>query len=242
MNRETRIGRRKKRYLYVLLFLLLLLSFFLHRQITQSVFAPLIDGAYYHVTTEDKACTLTFEVVWGPGKTAEILDILDRYNVRATFFVSGSWLRRYAGMGAEILFRGHELGQHGYEHKILTGLSDEELEQDFDRMAEALQEELQAEARLFRPPYGELDQRVYDAAHKRGLTTVIWSINANDWMGLTHAETKAKIMQELHRGAIIMMHTHSSQIVRMLPVLIESLRYAEYEILPFSELRQREIK
>ena len=242
MNRETRRARRKKRYLYVLLFLLLLVTFLLHRQITRSVFAPLLEGVYYHVPTKDKACTLSFEVVWGPGKTAEILDILDRYNVRATFFVNGNWLRRYADMAAEIINRGHELGQHGYEHKILTELNDEELEQDFDLMAEALREELQLETRLFRPPYGELDQRVFDAAQKRGLITVIWSINANDWLGLSYSETKAKIMRELHKGAIIMMHTHSSQIVRMLPVLIESLRSAEYEILTFSELRQREIK
>ena len=242
MNRETRRGRQKKRYLYFLLFLLLLLACLLHRQITRSVFAPLLEGVYYRVQTKDKACTLTFEVVWGPGKTAEILDILDRYNVRATFFVSSSWLRRYADMAAEILNRGHELGQHGYEHKLLTELDDEELERDFDLMAEALREELQAETNLFRPPYGEVDRRVFDAAQKRGLTTVIWSINANDWMGLPYSETKEKILQELHTGAIIMMHTHSSQIVRMLPVLIESLRYAEYEILPFSELQQRAIK
>ena len=241
MDRDARIQIRKKRYFVAILLALVLLFFFLHRQITQGVFSTLIEGTVYRVETEEKAVAFTFEVVWGPGQTEEILDILDRYQVHATFFISGSWLRKYSDLAREIIIRGHEIGQHGYEHKLLTEMTDEELKIDFEQTWEALQEELKMGTILFRPPFGELDQRVFDYAQEHGLTTVLWSINAQDWMGLMYTDMKNSVIEKLHKGAIILMHTHSSQTIKALPIIIQSLRAQEYDILTFSELQKRGI-
>ncbi|HZK23838.1 MAG TPA: polysaccharide deacetylase family protein [Oscillospiraceae bacterium] len=203
---------------------------------------PLVKGAYYQVETQDRAVALTFEVVWEPGFTHEVLNILDRYQIRATFFLTGSWLRQNPDLAREIIDRGHEIGQHSYAHKHLTDLDDEELTKEFDLMAETLQEELNLQTHLFRPPYGELDQRVFEFAAKRGYTTVVWSINPHDWQEPGKDKIISRITKQLHNGAIILMHTNSSQAVEALPVILQSLLMQEYEVLPFSELAQRGLK
>ena len=89
MQREKRIKKRQARMILFVLICIVLLTFLLHRQITMGVFSPLVKGAYYHVETEEKAVALTFDVVWEPGETGRILDVLDRFNVHGTFFLSG---------------------------------------------------------------------------------------------------------------------------------------------------------
>jgi len=239
LKREVRIARRKKRFLALALIVLFILGFLLHRQVINSVYNPAAEGVYYRVETDEKSVAFTFEAVWGAGKTAEILNLLDRHNVQATFFLSGQWLRKYADLARGIVLRGHEIGLHGYEHKLLTEMSDEELEADFVKAKEALQEELALETRLYRPPYGEFDSRVLHQAQGCGLTTVIWSINAGDLTGLTYDEMVRQIRKKIHNGAIIMFHTHSSQSVKALPVIIQTLRQNGYEILPFTALQQK---
>ncbi|NLM52857.1 MAG: polysaccharide deacetylase family protein [Firmicutes bacterium] len=242
MDRQTRLKKRKQRYLVALLLFLLILSFFLHKQITAPAHSPLIEGAYYRVETKEKACTFTFEVVWGSQQFGNILNILDRHQISATFFVDGAWLRKHADLAREILIRGHEIGLHGYEHKLMTEMDDEELAADFTKAVETLQKELNIKTNLFRPPFGELDRRVFNYAHSQGFITVLWSINTQDWLNLTRDQLSKKVVKSIHPGAIILMHTHSAQLAKALPVIIQSLQQQEYEIVPFSELLQRELK
>jgi len=241
LDRQSRLKQRKNRYLLALLLLLLILSFFLHQQITEPVYSPLPEGAYYRVETDDKVCTFTFETVWGEQQTGEILDILDRYQINATFFVDGAWLRQHADLAREIVMRGHEIGLHGYEHKLMTEMDDEELAADFTKAVNALQTELDISTNLFRPPFGELDERVFNFAHSQGFTTVLWSINVQDWLNLTRDELINKVMKNIHPGAIILMHTHSARLTKALPIIIQSLQHQDYEIIPFSELCRHEL-
>lgn len=105
MKREVRIARRKKRFLALALIVLFILGFLLHRQVINSVYNPAAEGVYYRVETDEKSVAFTFEAVWGAGKTAEILNLLDRHNVQATFFLSGQWLRKYADLARGIVLR-----------------------------------------------------------------------------------------------------------------------------------------
>ena len=87
---------------------------------------------------------------------------------------------------------------------------------------------------LFRS--GDLDQRVYDYVTERGYTTVLWSINPNDWLDPGVDKIIARVTKELHNGAIILLHSNASQSVEALPVIIQRIKMSEYEILPVSEL------
>ncbi|MCW3490831.1 polysaccharide deacetylase family protein [Dethiobacter alkaliphilus] len=240
MIRDKRIKKRKQRVLLAVVAVLIVLSFVLHRQITQGVFSPTISGAYYHVATDEKAVSLTFDAVWQPGELPRILDILDRYEVQATFFLPGTWLRYNADLAREILLRGHEIGHHGYAHKRLTELNEEELSKEFALMEEALQEELNVQTQLFRPPYGEINQEVYDYIADRGYTTVLWSVDPHDWLDPGVDKIITRVIKRVHNGAIILFHTNATQAVDALPVIIQSLKMQEYEILPVTQLLEKE--
>lgn len=236
MSRETRMRKRRNRIYISLLVAIILLAVLIHKQVLQDVFSPTLKGAYYHVITEEKAVALTFDVVWEPGETARILDELDRYNVRSTFFMTGTWVRKNPDLAREILIRGHEIGQHSYSHNHLVELSDEKLAQEFDLMEEALQEELNQLTFLFRPPYGEIDQRVFDTATQRGYVSILWSIDPHDWLNPGVDKIVSRVVQKIHNGAIILFHTSSSQSADALPLVIQCLRMKEYELLTVTEL------
>ncbi|MBS3897827.1 MAG: polysaccharide deacetylase family protein [Dethiobacter sp.] len=236
MLRERRVKKRKLRFLLFLVVAFLLLLLILHRQIIQGVFSPTTKGVYYHIETEEKAVTFTFDVVWEPGETGRILEILDRYNIRATFFLTGTWVRYNPDLAREILLRGHEIGHHGYSHKRLTEQEDKGLAAEFALMEETLREELQVRTVLFRPPYGEVDQRLFNFASEQGYTTVLWSIDPHDWLNPGVDKIISRVLKNAHNGAIILFHTNATQAVEALPVIIQSLKMKGYQIIPFTQL------
>jgi peptidoglycan-N-acetylglucosamine deacetylase len=236
LSRGKRLQKRRLKMYIALAVAVVSLAILLHNQILSDVFAPGPKGAIYRVATDQEAVALTFDVVWEPGETARILDVLDRYRVRATFFVTGAWVRYNPDLAREILIRGHEIGQHGQNHKVMTGLTEEELAKEFQLMEETLREELNFQAFLFRPPYGEIDQKVTEFAGSRGYTTVIWSIDPHDWLNPGVDKIVSRVVKKLHKGAIIMFHTSSSQSVEALPLVIQSLKMKHYMICTVSEL------
>lgn len=236
MKREERVRRRKKQLYLTLAVALAVLAFLLHRQIVQTVFSPTVKGAFYKVNTDEKAVALTFDIVWEPAETGRILDILDRYQVNATFFVTGAWLRKNADLAREMLTRGHEIGQHGFQHIKMTGVEEKVLVKDFERMEETLREELNIKPELFRPPYGDLDEALFDFVSGRGYKTVLWSVNPHDWLDPGVDKIISRVVRKVHRGAIILFHTSATQSVDALPVIIQNLRMQEYRFLTVTEL------
>lgn len=234
--REVRRQRRRMRKLAVLLIVAAVLSYLWHEQIIRGVFSPLVSGVIYRVETDRKAVSLTFDVVWMPAETGEILDTLDRYQLSATFFLTGNWVRRNPDLAREIILRGHEIGQHTFSHQRLPELSDNELAREFEQMEKALHDELNVTTELFRPPYGEIDERVRDFAAARGYTTVLWSVDPHDWLNPGVELLARNVLQKVHPGAIILLHTSASQLPESLPAIIEGLRAKGYAILPLSAL------
>jgi peptidoglycan-N-acetylglucosamine deacetylase len=237
--RDKRLQRRKRQLWLVLAVSLSLLAVILHRQITQRVFSGLVAGAHYRVETAEPLIALTFDAVWEPGETGRILDILDRYEVRATFFAAGGWLRYNGHLAREILLRGHEIGHHGYTHQPLTEMDDDKLAAEFERMEEALREELNQTANLLRPPYGETDPRVVSFAAERGYRTILWSVDPHDWLDPGREQIIRRVTGAAHKGAIVLFHTNAPQTPEALPAIIEHLRMQGYEIVTVSAMLER---
>jgi peptidoglycan/xylan/chitin deacetylase (PgdA/CDA1 family) len=232
--REMRRQRRRIRNLTVLLIVAAVLSYLLHEQIIRGVFSPLLRGVIYRVETDRKVVSLTFDVVWMPAETGKILDVLDRYQLSATFFLTGNWVRRNPDLAREIIMRGHEIGQHTFSHQRLPELGDNELTREFEQMEKALRDELNVTTELFRPPYGEIDERVRDFAAARGYTTVLWSVDPHDWLNPGAEPLARNVLQKVHPGAIILLHTSAGQLPEALPAIIEGLRAKGFAILPLS--------
>lgn len=236
MSREEIRRRRRLRLYLAVLVLATILAFFIHKQIVYDVFNPIPPDAVFRADINEDAVALTFDVVWEPTEIARILDVLDRYQVRATFFLTGSWIRKNPDLAREIVLRGHELGQHTQNHPRMEELSDEEIVKEFEQMEESLAEELNMQSGLFRPPYGELEERTLAQARERGYKIIVWSINPHDWLDPGIDKIVSEVMKKVHKGAIIALHTSSTQSTEALPLIIQGLKIKGYSILPVGEL------
>jgi peptidoglycan/xylan/chitin deacetylase (PgdA/CDA1 family) len=134
-----------------------------------------------HSTSGAKKVWLTFDDGPHPEYTSAILDILSELNIRATFFVLGSSVRR---MGTAVLERirsdGHCIGSHGYSHRNLSTLSEDEVREEITS-TESLITDLLSASRVFRPPYGASSPIVDRVLIELGYRKVLWNVDTRDW-------------------------------------------------------------
>lgn len=199
----------------------------LHESPDVGIYKEIIDGtdSYYVGNESEKTIYLTFDAGYDNGNLIKILDILDEKNVKSTFFVTGDFLERNSDLAKEVVIRGHIIGNHTYHHKNITKLSADEISQEV-KLLEDKYEELTSQkmVKVFRPPEGEFNKDSLMTIKNLGYKTFFWSIAYDDWntdeqKGENYGYTK--VMDNLHNGAIILLHTVSSDNVKILPRIID---------------------
>jgi peptidoglycan/xylan/chitin deacetylase (PgdA/CDA1 family) len=156
--------------------------------------------------------------------TRQILAVLQTYGIKATFFLVGDRAARNPDLVEQIAAAGHIIGVHGYDHKVLSGLSASEIRRDLQKARDAVAEVTKEKPWLYRPPAGVLDRTQVDEANKLGLTTLMWTNIGGADLGATSAEeVTARIIQGAKDGGVILMHEGLQHTVEALPSIIESL-------------------
>jgi peptidoglycan/xylan/chitin deacetylase (PgdA/CDA1 family) len=185
---------------------------------------------------------LTFDD--GPSPfTAQVLDVLKKNHVRATFFLCGENAERYPELVRRIRAEGHQIGNHTYSHPYLYMMSEARIASEIDRTQDVLEKITGARPTLFRPPFGVRWFSLWPLLRERGLTMVLWSDRGYD--GRLDADGIAKTtLDQLTPGAIILLHdgfeTHApsdvdrAATVRALPAIISGVRKAGFT---FARLR-----
>ena len=106
----------------------------------------------YSVDTNEKKIALSFDAAWGDDYTLGILDILDKYEVKSTFFLVGFWVDKYPEHVKEIYKRGHDVGNHSTNHPYMTKLSDDEIVKELNITGDKIEKLIKEKPILFRPP------------------------------------------------------------------------------------------
>lgn len=155
------------------------------------------------VTTRDLVAALTFDDGPNPDATPLVLDLLDRYRARATFFMVGKAAREYPDLVRSVVQRGHVIGNHSFNHAPFPSLSLRRLRQeiaDTDRTLGGLS------SRLIRPPGGFLNATSRLALMGMGRKVILWNATSLDW----HEEESDRMLESLNRdmkpGAILLFH------------------------------------
>ena len=130
----------------------------------------------YCVETDQKQIALSFDAAWGNEDTATILEILRKYNVKVTFFMTGGWVEAYPDDVKAILADGHDLGNHSENHKNMSQLSNSECEEELMAVHRKVKELTGYEMFLFRPPYGDYDNDVINVAKECGYYPIQWDV------------------------------------------------------------------
>lgn len=153
-------------------------------------------------------------VAWGNQYIPTILQTLAAENVKATFFLDGSWLSKNKSTAQEILDQGHELSNHAYSHKNMSTLSRYQAMDEINKTQNLLTD-LGVHNELFAPPSGDYDQETVDIANELQLKTVLWTIDTVDWKKPDPRWIERKIAANLEPGAIILMHPTSSSSIAL---------------------------
>lgn len=192
----------------------------------------------YCVETEEKKIALSFDAAWGNEDTSEILDILERNNVKVTFFMTGGWIEKYPEDVKKILAAGHELGNHGENHKHMSQLSDAQIQDEIMKAHNKVKELTGYEMTVFRPPYGDYDNDVITNATKCGYYTVQWDIDSLDWKDYGVDSIVKTVCEHKHlgNGSIILCHNGAKYTALALEDMIKGLQSQGYSIVPVSEL------
>jgi probable sporulation protein (polysaccharide deacetylase family) len=167
--------------------------------------------------------SLMINVAWGTEHLNEMLKVLAEANVKATFFLDGSWLVKNADMARKIQRDGHEIGNHGFSHPMMSRLSKDRVAEEIQRTEQAIRQHLGISSKWFAPPAGDFNQTTVDVAHTVGLKTVLWSLDTVDWKRPAPNAIVQKIVPNVHNGALILMHP-TDPTKKALPILIKEIK------------------
>ena len=186
-----------------------------------------------------KYVALTFDDGPSPVTTPQLLRTLKNKNVKATFFMLGNSVRANPGVARQVKNDGHEIASHSYSHPQLTSLSSQQVSQ---QMKDADREIVKATGVLpksFRPPYGAINWTVSNAARK---PAIMWSIDTRDWESRNPVAINQVVNQNIHNGAIILLHDIHQPSINSVPQMIDNLRRQGYEFVTVDDLLQMQQK
>jgi polysaccharide deacetylase family sporulation protein PdaB len=209
-----------------------------------ALYNPVIVGAsattrqlpIYCVKRDGKMVSLTFDAAWGNEDTGKLIEILGKYNVKATFFVVGDWAEKYPESVKQLHEAGHEVMNHSDDHAHFSKLSSTAVADNINACNDKIEAITGVRPTLFRCPYGEYDDHVISAINNMGMTTIQWDVDSLDWKDLVAADIYKRVTSKVAPGSIVLFHNAALHTPEALPSIIEYLLQEGYSIIPVSQL------
>lgn len=190
----------------------------------------------YCVDTQKKRVAISFDAAWGDQYTDGILEILEKYNVKATFFLVGFWVDKYPDEVKRIYEKGHDVENHSTTHPHMSKLSTEQINQELNTTGDKIQKITGKKPTLFRPPFGDYNNRLIETAKENGYYTIQWDVDSLDWKELGSQPVVDRVTRNAKKGSVILFHNNAKYVLEYLPLVIERLQKEGYEIVPISQL------
>lgn len=189
-------------------------------------------SSYYVGDTTKKEVYLTFDAGYDNGELSKILTTLKEKQVVGSFFLTGDFVKRFPKLTHQINNDGHVVCNHSYSHKKIQTLSYDELKNDIEKLNDEYYKLTGKQmTKYFRPPAGEFNREALLNVQKLGYKTIFWSIAYCDWdTNKQSSTTKAveSVINNLHPGAIILLHTVSKTNSNSLGIIIDEIRNQGY--------------
>ena len=190
----------------------------------------------YRVEAGKKQVAISFDAAWGDEETPQLLEILDKYEVKATFFLVGDWVDKYPESVRALADAGNEVMNHSTSHAHFSKLSHNEIVRDVNLCSDKIEQITGVRPTLFRCPYGEYDDHVIQAVNSLGMTAVQWDVDSLDWKGISAEEIQRRVLDRVQPGSIVLFHNAAENTPEALPGILESLIANGYRIVPISQL------
>ena len=190
----------------------------------------------YCVQKDYKVLSISFDAAWGNEDTQQLIDILDKYGVKATFFVVGEWVDKYPESVKALFDAGHEVMSHSDSHAHFNSLSADEIVADLTACGDKIEKVTGTRPTLFRCPYGEYDDHVINAVRSMDIEPIQWDVDSLDWKDLSAADITKRVTGKVQPGSIVLFHNAALHTPEALPGIIEALLQQGYTFVPISQL------
>ena len=189
----------------------------------------------YCVQRSDKVVSLTFDASWGDDHTQALLNTLNRYHVKATFFLVSIWVDDYPHWVKTLFDNGMEIMNHSSTHGHLGQMSYAQVQAEVNGCSDKIEAITGVRPTLFRCPYGEYNDTVIRAIRDLGVTPIQWDVDSLDWTGNSAGEIKNRVLSKVKPGSIVLCHNDGEHTAEALPEIIETLLARGYSIVPVSQ-------
>lgn len=186
------------------------------------------DKPVYNVETQEKTVSLMINVYQGEEYLLEYLKLFAKEDIKVTFFIGGCWAAKNIDVVKKIYDAGHEIGNHGYNHKLHTKLSSEQSQNEIMRTNSLIKEITGKSCTLFAPPSGDVNSTVVLDAKKCGMTTIMWSADTIDWRDQDVNKIYNRVERNLKPGMLVLMHPTKATL-EALPQIILLLKSQGYQ-------------
>ena len=182
----------------------------------------------YSVQREEPLVALTFNCAWETNDIPQLLDLLEKENIKATFFLVGQWVERYPDSVRQIAAAGHEIGNHSYSHVDFVGEQENIILQQMDKTDALIRDLTGTSPGLARVPSGSYDSRVIRLLRRQGYEVIQWDVDSVDWQKPPADEMTRKGVENVQNGSIVLFHSGADTTMEALPDVIAGLREKGY--------------
>ncbi|KNF07455.1 hypothetical protein CLPU_16c00080 [Gottschalkia purinilytica] len=203
---------------------------------TLDVFSNKKELPIYYVDTPEKKIAISFDAAWGTEYTEDILNTLDKYKVKTTFFLVDFWVKKHPDVLKKIDKKGHEIGNHSTNHPEMSKLSKEEIIKEIKTTEESIEKVIGKKTTLFRPPFGDYNDNLINTCRELGYHVIQWDVDSLDWKEKGAQSVVDTVTRNVKNGSIVLFHNNAKYVSEYLPLVIEKLQAEGYKIVPISEL------
>ncbi|ACD53656.1 deacetylase [Clostridium botulinum] len=187
----------------------------------------------YSVDMKEKAISLTFDINWAEKDNIQsILQILNKYNIKGTFFIMGGWVD-YSSENVEKLKAikegGHEIGNHSYKHPDFVKISESKIEEQLKKTDETIENNIGERTKLFRFPSGSYNKQAIQKVKSLGYIPIQWNVDSVDWKEVGEESEYNRVMKGVAPGAILLFHNNAKYTPKNLEKIITELKTQGYE-------------
>ncbi len=202
---------------------------------------------FTHLPRPSKKLALTYDDGPNDPYTRQLMEVLAKHDVRATFFVIGRYAQRKPEIVRELVKAGHAVGNHTYTHPNLIFQSETQVRTQLRACRQVLEDAIGAPSNLFRPPFGGRRPAVMRILKEGGLDPIMWSITGYDWSPTTPERIEKNVLRQLRGGDVILLHdgghvemgADRSHTVAVTDRLITRFKAEGYEFLTIPEMKNQ---
>lgn len=194
---------------------------------------------FYRGNKEKKEIALTFDDGPSPLWTSQVLEILKKHNIKATFFLLGKNVKKYPDLVKRIYEEGHNIGAHTYSHLNILTCKKPRAIFEIEETHRQIKEITNYEPYLFRPPYGAYQKKFYHYLKQYNYKIILWTISAEDWNGDGAKKIQNRVLSQMRNGSIILFHDgggNRSPTIEVLNTIIEKTKNMGYNFVTIEEM------